>query len=305
MASYSAYCYNAAAYINTELLKYTPGDFFFSFLFFEDFGILWGLGFFFVPWDKWLCGLKYGSLLSLPVSLSSPVTSSLGGNEKDSLFSSSSSLSLAVSGIASVFKSSQVNVLFLTRFDWLLGMISNNIYECQICLKPIPFSESENRNASKNSITFNEYDIMGKTYDTRQSFISTLHMNVYKLELYNPWNVSKWLSIFQTSTSIINKISIQLTAISLLCLCRYCCYAPNTGHCLKVLWICVTTQKPVNTFQQTRMDPTVKASWSEDLWSIHTRQTIFIINILVGLTLLYKTNIINFVLAIMAIFIKI
>jgi len=88
---------------------------------------------------------------------------------------------------------------------------------------------------------------------------------MYTSWIYHPWNVSKCLSIFQTSTFIINKISTQLNVISLLCLCRYCCYAPNTGHCLKVLGIYLTTQEPVNTYQQTSLDRTVQASWSEDM----------------------------------------
>ena len=128
---------------------------------------------------------------------------------------------------------------------------------------------------------------------------------MYTSWIYHPWNVSKCLSISQTSTLIINKISTQLIAVSLLCLSRYCCYAPNNGHCLKALGIYVITLEPVNTYQQTNLDPTVQASWSEDTWSIHTRQTIFIIDILLGLTIVHKTNIINFHSAIMAIFIKI
>jgi len=43
---------------------------------------------------------------------------------------------------------------------------------------------------------------------------------MYTSWIYHPWNVSKCLSIFQTSTFIINKISTQLNVISLLCLCR-------------------------------------------------------------------------------------
>jgi len=50
-------------------------------------------------------------------------------------------------------------------------------------VKSIPYSESENRNASKNSVIFNEYDIMGKLMKQLESFTSTLHMNVYKLDL--------------------------------------------------------------------------------------------------------------------------
>jgi hypothetical protein len=41
-----------------------------------------------------------------------------------------------------------------------------------------------------------------------------MHVKLYKLEFYHLWNVSKRLSIFQTSMFIINEISTQSVAIS-------------------------------------------------------------------------------------------